>query len=156
MTSPAADPRPIAIASDHAGLAAKLRLKSVLAMQGRSVRDFGTDGEESVDYPDFGRLVAEAVRRGESGVGLLLCGSGLGMSYVANRVAGIRAALCWSVEVARLAREHNNANILVLPGRAATIDPLEDILAVFLETAFPDEGRHGRRIAKIDPGVAGA
>lgn len=140
----------IAIGCDHAAFAAKERLKSFLQMRGRKVVDFGTDSEDSMDYPDVARPLAEAVAAGTYKQGLLLCGTGLGMSYAANRVPGVRAALCWSVEAASLARSHNDANILVLPGRADTLDPLEEILASWLETPFSDEERHSRRIDKIE------
>ena len=155
-------PRPsLAIGCDHAGFSAKERLESWLTVQGYEIRDLGCDSEESVDYPDYGHAVAEAVVHGRADLGLLLCGTGLGMCYVANRHLGIRASVCWSIEVARLAREHNDANILILPGRVATIDPLEEILAAWLETPFPGDLRHRRRILKIDdpssatPGAAG-
>lgn len=143
---------PIAVASDHAGVAVRQRLMKWVTEHGGAVRDFGPPDETSVDYPDFAAPVAEAVARGDVPYGLLLCGTGLGMSYAANRHPGIRAALCWSVETAKLAKEHNDANILVLPARAATLDPLEDILAAFLATRFSDDPRHLRRIKKIDAG----
>jgi ribose 5-phosphate isomerase B len=140
----------IAIGSDHAAYQTKEELESWLIIQGYSVKDFGTDNENSCDYPDIAHKVTRAVASGEIPRGLLLCGTGLGMSYVANRQPGVRASLCWSVEVARLAREHNDANILVLPGRAQTMDALEDILAAWLETPFSGIDRHQRRIEKID------
>lgn len=141
----------IAIGCDHAAYDAKERIKAWLQMRGYSVEDFGTDSIESMDYPDVAHPLAEAVAAGNFSRGLLLCGSGLGMSYTANRTPGVRAALCWSAESASLARSHNNANVLVLPGRVETIDPLEDILLAWLETPFSGESRHERRIEKIEP-----
>jgi ribose 5-phosphate isomerase B len=140
----------LAAASDHTAVDIRRRLTARLAEGGWSVTDHGPADETSVDYPGYAARVADAVAAGQSAAGLLLCGTGLGMSYAANRRRGVRAALCWSVETARLAREHNDANILVLPARARTLDPLEDIADAFFSTAFPGEPRHQRRIAQID------
>lgn len=140
----------IAIGCDHAAYEVKERLKSVLQSRGLDVKDFGVDSPDSSDYPDIARPLAEAVAAGEMERGVLLCGTGLGMSYTANRVPGVRAALCWSVETAVLAREHNDANILVLPGRADTMDSLEAILDAWIETSFSGVDRHQRRIDKIE------
>ncbi|HET9276262.1 MAG TPA: RpiB/LacA/LacB family sugar-phosphate isomerase, partial [Gemmatimonadales bacterium] len=107
----------IPVAADHAGFALKQRVMRELAERGYDPLDLGTDSAESVDYPDFAHAVAERVSRGENGRGVLLCGTGLGMSYAANRHAGVRAAVAWTPEIARLAREHNDANVLVLPAR---------------------------------------
>jgi ribose 5-phosphate isomerase B len=111
--------------------------------------DLGTTGTESVDYPDFAHEVAGRVERHEAGRGILLCGTGLGMSYAANRHHGVRAAVAWSPEIARLAREHNDANVLVLPSRFVSEDEGVEILKAWLTTEFAG-GRHRRRVAKID------
>lgn len=151
MTENIRDKGTVAIGCDHAGYATKVRLKTALALIGAySICDFGVDAEDSVDYPDYARLVVEAVLSGKAIWGILSCGTGLGMSYAANRYPGIRAAVCWSAEVARLARDHNDANILIVPGRAATLDPAEEILAAWLETSFSGDTRHLRRIRKLD------
>ncbi|MCX7934320.1 MAG: ribose 5-phosphate isomerase B [Planctomycetota bacterium] len=151
MTANIANKGIVAIGCDHAGYAVKVRLKTALALVGAyTICDFGVDSEDSADYPDYARLVVEAVRNGRAGWGILSCGTGLGMSYAANRYPGIRAAVCWSAEVARLARDHNDANILIVPGRVATLDPAEEILAAWLETSFSGETRHLRRIRKLD------
>ncbi len=140
----------IAIGSDHAAFPVKEKLKEVLEGLGYKVKDFGVNSPDSCDYPDIAIPLAKAVQGGKCDRGVLLCGTGLGMSYAANRFSGIRAALCWSREVAKLAREHNDSNILVLSGRHATIDPLEEILKAWLETPFSGDERHSRRIRKIE------
>ncbi len=140
----------IAIGADHGGFARKEDLKKVLIEKGYEVEDFGVNSTDSVDYPDVAHPLAEAIASGKYSRGILLCGTGLGVSYSANRHKGVRAALCWSKEVAALAREHNNSNILVLSGRHATIDPLEDIMLTWLEEPFPGDARHQRRIEKIE------
>ena len=142
-------PELIPIGSDHAGVELKARLIEELRALGYEPLDLGTTGTESVDYPDFAHAVAERVERREAGRGVLLCGTGLGMSYAANRHPGVRAAVAWSPEVARLAREHNDANVLVLPARFVSADEGVEILRTWLDTAFAG-GRHSRRIAKID------
>jgi ribose 5-phosphate isomerase B len=142
-------PESIAIASDHAGFELKERLARRLRAMGFEVRDLGPVSGEPSDYPDYGRPVAKLVGSGLVRRGLLLCGTGLGMSYVANRVRGVRAAVAWSVEVAELSRRHNDANILVLPARFLSGDDAERILDVWLNTAF-EGGRHERRVTKID------
>ncbi len=139
----------IGIGSDHAAFPVKEELKRLLGLRGLEVVDFGTGSAESCDYPDIARPLAEAVSSGRLVRGVLLCGSGLGMSYAANKLPGVRAALCWSAEAARLSREHNDANILVLPGRIATLDPLPEIMQAWLDTDFSQDERHSRRIAKI-------
>lgn len=139
----------IAIGSDHAGFLLKERLKSRLAALGHEVADFGTSSEAPVDYPLFIRPVAEAVALGEYDRGIVLGGSGNGEAIVANRVRGVRCSLCWSEESARLARAHNDANVLSL-GERLIPGPLADtILDVWLATPF-EGGRHARRIALID------
>lgn len=143
-------PETIPIGSDHAGFQLKERLKEELRRLGYGVEDVGTDSAASVDYPDYAHPVAERVEQGAARRGVLLCGTGLGMSYAANRHAGVRAALAWSPEIARLAREHNDANVLVLPARFLSEDEGVAILRTWLETPF-EGGRHGRRVEKIEP-----
>lgn len=143
-------PQTIAIGSDHAAFPVKEKLKTILAQLGYKVKDFGVTTPDSCDYPDVAIPLVKEVQEKECDRGILLCGTGLGMSYVANRFPGIRAALCWSCEVAKLAREHNDSNILVLSGRHATIDPLEEIMKAWLGTPFSNDERHQRRINKIE------
>lgn len=140
----------IAIGSDHGGFGRKEDLRKLLLEKGYDVEDFGVSSEDSMDYPDVAHPLADAVASGKCARGVLLCGTGLGVSYAANRHKGVRAALCWSKEVAALAREHNDSNILVLSGRHATIDPLEEILLTWLDEPFPGDERHQRRIDKIE------
>ena len=139
----------IAIGSDHAGFRYKETIKELLADLGHVVTDFGTHSEESVDYPLFIRPVAEAVARGEFERGIVLGGSGNGEAITANRVKGVRCALCWNVESARLARQHNNANVLSLGERTMTSETALQIVRVWLDTPF-EGGRHQRRIELID------
>ncbi|HLB01663.1 MAG TPA: ribose 5-phosphate isomerase B [Nitrospiria bacterium] len=138
----------LAIASDHAGLKLKNRVIDLLKQKGIEVKDFGTENNESVDYPDFGMQVAEAVSRGQMERGILLCGSGIGMSIVANKYRRVRAALCYDIQTARLSREHNDANILVMGGRVLDEPKALEIVKTWLETEF-EGGRHARRIKKI-------
>lgn len=140
----------IPIGADHAGFQLKERLKRELADLGYEVQDVGTDSSASVDYPDFAHQVAGRVERGEASRGVLLCGTGLGMSYAANRHPGVRAAVAWSPEIARLAREHNDANVLVLPSRFLGEEESVEILKTWLTTPF-EGGRHVRRVEKIEP-----
>ncbi len=140
----------IAVGSDHAAAPVKDELVRHLKKRGWDVTDFTVLVDGRADYPVAGRKVAEAVAKGEFPKGMLLCGTGLGMSYVANRVKGVRAALCTSVEFAKLAREHNDANILVMPGRASSVDPQEAVLDAWLDTPFSGDERHAKRIAMID------
>ncbi|MCK5408607.1 MAG: ribose 5-phosphate isomerase B [Candidatus Krumholzibacteria bacterium] len=139
----------IAIGTDHAGFEYKEQIKRYLQDQGHEVRDFGTDSTESVDYPLFIRPVAEAVASGEYERGIVLGGSGNGEAMVANRVSGVRCALCWSADTAKLAREHNNANMISLGQRLMSIETAIEIVRIWLETPF-EGGRHERRIAQID------
>lgn len=139
----------IGIGSDHAGFRYKELIRARLTAEGNDVVDFGTYSTESVDYPLFIRPVAEAVARGEVERGIVLGGSGNGEAIVANRVRGIRCALCWSVESARLAREHNDANMISLGERLTTEETALAIVDVWLSTPFAG-GRHARRIAEID------
>ena len=139
----------IAIGADHAGFALKERLRERLAAAGHELTDFGTHSEESTDYPDYAQRVAAAVAAGEAGRGLLVCGSGIGMAMAANRVRGVRAAAINDLFSARLAREHNDANVLALGSRIVAPALAEAILDLFLETAFAG-GRHERRVKKMD------
>ncbi|HEX7121590.1 MAG TPA: ribose 5-phosphate isomerase B [Gemmatimonadaceae bacterium] len=146
-TSPMADVIPIA--ADHAGFELKERLRERLRAAGYEVRDLGTDSPASTDYPDFAHPVAKMVSEGIVQRGVLLCGTGLGMSYVANRYPNVRAAVVWSPEIAELSRKHNDANVLVLPARFLSEEDAGRILDVWLETDF-EGGRHERRVGKID------
>jgi ribose 5-phosphate isomerase B len=138
----------IAFAADHRGYPLKEYLKGVAAELGHDVADFGTDCEESCDYVDFGRKAAEAVARGEAERGVLVCATGLGMSMAANKVPGVRAALCWTVYMARLTRAHNDANVLVFSGDQTGFQYAREMLTAWLETPF-EGGRHARRVDKI-------
>ena len=139
----------IAIGSDHAGFRYKEQIRDLLEELGHSVTDFGTHSEEPVDYPRFIRPVAEAVGRKEFERGIVLGGSGNGEAIVANRVKGIRCALCWNEESARLARQHNDANMLSLGQRMVPIELALQIVRIWLETPF-EGGRHQHRIDLID------
>ncbi|MCC6451914.1 MAG: ribose 5-phosphate isomerase B [Acidobacteria bacterium] len=138
----------IAIAADHAGFEEKEKLKSELDSLGVEYTDMGTDSEASVDYPDFARKVAEAVAKGEYERGILLCGSGAGMAIAANKVPGIRSAVAWNEEIARLSREHNNTNVLALAARFTADYEIKNIVKAWLDAEF-DAGRHERRVEKI-------
>jgi len=142
-------PERIPIGADHAGFELKERLVKELEALGYEPEDVGTHSTASTDYPDYAHRVADQVARGEVQRGVLLCGTGLGMSYAANRHHGVRAAVAWNPEIAKLSREHNDANVLVLPARFLTQGQSVDILRAWLETPF-DGGRHSRRIAKIE------
>ena len=141
----------IAIGSDHAGFQYKEKIRDFLKGLGHSVTDFGTHSEQPVDYPLFIRPVAEAVARGEFERGIVLGGSGNGEAIVANRIRGIRCALCWNEESARLGRQHNNANVISLGQRMISIESALDIVRIWLETPF-EGGRHQHRIDLIDIG----
>lgn len=138
----------IAVGADHAGWSLKEPLVAFLIERGWDVEDFGTFGEESVDYPDYALKVSEAVARGDVDRGLLLCGSGQGMCMAANKVGGVRAALAHDVVSARLAREHNDANVLTMGGRFVAEPLAEEVLITFLSTEFLG-GRHNRRVEKM-------
>jgi ribose 5-phosphate isomerase B len=140
----------LAFASDHGGLRLKDHLVGLARSWGLAVEDLGTDSEASVDYPDFAALVAEGVADGRFACGVLVCGTGLGMSMKANRTRGVRAAVCTSGYMARMARAHNDSNLLCLGERVIGPGEAEDILRTFLETKF-EQGRHTRRIGKLDP-----
>ncbi len=139
----------IAIASDHAGFRYKERVTTRLRERGHEITDFGTDSSDPVDYPRFVGAAARAVATGECDRGIVLGGSGNGEAMVANRYRGVRCALCWSVESARLARSHNDANVLALGERLLTEDLALQIVDIWLETEF-EGGRHQRRIEQID------
>ena len=139
----------IPIAADHAGFEMKQKLERVLKDMGYEIQDLGADSEVSSDYPDFAHPLAKEISDGEAKRGVLLCGTGLGMSYVANRYPHVRAAVVWSPEIAEMARRHNDANVLVLPARYLSDGDAEQILRTFLETPF-EGGRHERRVDKIE------
>lgn len=138
----------IAIGCDHAGYEYKASIVRMLKQKGYEVKDFGTNGPDSVDYPDFAHPVAATVESGKATLGVLICGSGNGVSMTANKHQGIRAALCWKVEIAALARQHNNANIICLPARFVSLRLARKMVETFLETPF-EGGRHERRVGKI-------
>ena len=142
-------PETILIASDHAGFALKQQLAARLRALGYETEDLGPSSDASVDYPDFAHALAERVSAGEAARGVLLCGTGLGMSYAANRHPHVRAAVAWEPEIASLAREHNDANVLVLPARFVDEAKGIAILQAWLDTPFAG-GRHARRIEKIE------
>jgi ribose 5-phosphate isomerase B len=139
----------IPIAADHAGFEMKEQLEERLKARGYEVKDLGTDSPASTDYADFAHPLADMVSRGDVKRGVLLCGTGLGMAYAANRHPHVRAAVVWTPEIAELARKHNDANVLVLPSRFLSPEEAEKILDVFLSTDF-EGGRHVRRVEKIE------
>ena len=138
----------IAIGADHAGFAAKEEIKTVIKALGHAVVDEGTSGETSVDYPDFAEKVARAVASGEADKGVLICGTGIGMSIAANKVEGIRAALISDEKTAALSRQHNNANVFCAGSRVTPVVKIAEALKVWLQTPF-EGGRHENRVAKI-------
>lgn len=138
----------LAIGADHAGYNCKQNLLAWLSFQGYSLRDFGTNSANSVDYPDFAHPVALAVEEAEAHLGILICGSGNGVAMAANKHPNIRAALCWNEETAALARQHNHANVLCLGARLLEDTLIEKIVHTFLTTK-PEVGRHLRRVQKI-------
>lgn len=144
--------RTLAIASDHAGFALKEQLKLALEQMGQRFEDLGTRDERSCDYPDFAHAVARGVAEGRFALGVLVCGTGLGMSMAANRHAGVRAALCTESFAARMARAHNDANVLCLGSRVVGAGVAQEILRAFLEGRF-EGGRHAGRVAKLEPGA---
>ena len=139
----------IALASDHAGYAEKERLKPLLTELGVEFEDLGTGSEASVDYPDYARKVAQQVAQGRADQGLLVCGSGTGMAITANKVAGVRAAVAWSEETARLAREHNDANVLAIGARTTPPDQIPSIVKAWFAANFQG-GHHAGRVKKIE------
>ncbi|MDD2513231.1 MAG: ribose 5-phosphate isomerase B [Proteiniphilum sp.] len=143
--------KPIGLASDHAGFAAKQYIIRVLEEKGIPYRDFGAYSEESSDYADFAHPLALAVEKGECYPGIAICGTGIGISMAMNKHQGIRCALCWNKEIASLSRAHNDANVLSFPGRFLSEEEIYEILVTFLNTPF-EGGRHERRIRKIPCG----
>mgnify|MGYP001265310669 CR=1 FL=1 len=139
----------ITIASDHAGFKLKNALKTEILNMGFQVLDCGTNSEDSVDYPDFAKLAVNNILKKKSDIAVIICGSGIGMSITANRFKGIRAALCKNAKEAKLARQHNNANILALAGRQIDVDEAKNCFKIFINTSF-EGGRHKRRVEKID------
>lgn len=139
----------VALAADHAGFELKNLLRDELKASGYPVVDLGTNGPESVDYPDFGRRLAEQVAGGQARFGIAVCGSGIGISIAANRVPGCRAALVHDALTARLARDHNDANVLAMGARVIGVDTAKDCAKIFLETPFSGGERHARRVAKL-------
>lgn len=139
---------PVAIGCDHAGYSYKDAIKSHLEAAGWQVLDFGTNGPDSVDYPDFAHPTALSVETSESAFGILICGSANGVAITANKHAGIRAGLCWNNEVAKLVRQHNNANIICLPARFLKVEEAIQLVDTFIATEF-EGGRHATRVNKI-------
>jgi ribose 5-phosphate isomerase B len=139
----------IGIGADHAGYQYKEQIKRFLTEHGEEVQDFGTDSEAAVDYPAIMRQVAVAVAQGDCDRGIVLGGSGNGEAIVANRVRGVRCAVCWSAETAKLAREHNDANVISMGQRLISLETALEIVRIWLETPF-EGGRHARRIQQID------
>ena len=139
---------PVGLCSDHAGFSLKSTIIAYLASRGIETVDFGTSSENSCDYPDFAHPCAQAVESGQCYPGIAMCGSGNGIAMTLNKHQGVRAAICWTVELARLARQHNDANILILPARFIPEELALEIVAAFLETPF-EGGRHLNRINKI-------
>ncbi|MBS1946843.1 MAG: ribose 5-phosphate isomerase B [Bacteroidetes bacterium] len=140
--------KPIAIGSDHAGFEYKKELALWLSGKGYQVKDFGVDENKSADYPDYAHPVAESVEQGEAAFGILLCGSANGVCMTANKHQHIRAALCWETEVAKLVRQHNNANIICLPARFIALEFAKSLVEIFMNTSF-EGGRHEKRIEKM-------
>ena len=138
----------IAIGADHAGYLMKEHIKKELEGRGYEVTDYGTHSENSVDYPDFAHPVAESIDKGEIRLAVVMCGSGNGVNMTVNKYRSVRSALCWNKEIARLARLHNDSNVLALPARFISFEEGSDILEAFLNTTF-EGGRHSRRVEKI-------
>lgn len=138
----------IALAADHAGFQEKEKIKTTLDELGVEYDDMGTNSNQTVDYPDFARMVGEAVACGDYEQGLLVCGSGTGMAMAANKVRGVRAAVAWNEDIARLARQHNNANVLAIGSRTTLEGEIPNIVKAWFETDF-EGGRHERRVEKI-------
>lgn len=140
--------KPVAIGADHAGFEFKTVLIDLLENKGIKVKDFGTDNTDSVDYPDFAHPVAEAVESGKASWGILVCGSANGVAITANKHQEIRAAICWNQDIAILSRQHNNANIICIPARFVPMPEAEEMVNLFLATAF-EGGRHQTRVNKM-------
>lgn len=139
---------PVAIGADHAGFEYKTLIADLLQTKGFQIKDFGAYSTDSVDYPDFAHPVANAVESGEAACGILICGSANGVAITANKHQGVRAAICWQSDLAKLAREHNNANIICIPARFVSTLVAEEMVNIFLATAF-EGGRHQNRVQKI-------
>ena len=140
----------IIISNDHAGVKLKNKVKDYLESKGYNLKDFGNNDGESVDYPDIIHPLAKEISENNENKGIIMCGTGNGVSMVANKYEGVRAGLCWSKDIAELIRKHNNANVLSLPARFLSIKDALEIVKVFLETDFEEGGRHERRVNKID------
>ena len=140
--------KPIAVGADHAGYEYKTVIVDLLKNKGLEVKDFGTCSTDSVDYPDFAHPVATAIENGEANLGILICGSGNGVAITANKHQGIRAAICWNKDIARLSRQHNNANILCIPSRFVPTPEAEEMVNIFLSAPF-EGGRHEKRVEKM-------
>ena len=140
--------RPLVIASDHAGYPMKLKIKEYLVSKGYDLMDLGAESDTPSDYPDYGHPLAEMVESGDYTMGISLCGSGNGINMTTNKHQGIRGALCWNEEIAKLARRHNDANICSIPARFVDFETAKKIVDAFLESEF-EGGRHGERIRKI-------
>ena len=138
----------IAIGNDHAGPEYKKAIVAMLLAKGHEVSNYGTDSDDSVDYPDFGHAVASDVSAGTADFGIVICGSGNGIAMSANKHAKVRAALCWTREIAELARQHNDANIISIPARFTSVHQAVDMVATFIATGF-EGGRHANRVNKI-------
>lgn len=138
----------IAIGSDHAGFDYKQKIVEFLNAKGYEVQDFGTFSTDSVDFPDFAHPTAEAVEKGNADFGILLCGSGQGVNITANKHPGVRSALCWNTDVAKLTRQHNNSNVISLPARFVAYEYALQMIEIFLSTEF-EGGRHAQRVGKI-------
>ena len=140
----------ILVSNDHAGVQLKNEVKSFLEEKGYVVENLGDNSGESVDYPDIIHPLAQQISENKDKKGIIMCGTGNGVSMVANKYEGVRAGLCWSKEIAELIRKHNDANVLSLPARFISTKEALEIVQVFLETDFEDGGRHERRVEKID------
>ena len=140
----------IIISNDHAGVELKNKVKKYLEAKGHKLKDFGNNDGESVDYPDIIHPLVKEISENKDSKGIIMCGTGNGVSMVANKYKGVRAGLCWSKEIAELIRKHNNANVLSLPARFISTENALEIVKVFLETDFEEGGRHERRVGKID------
>lgn len=140
--------KPIGLASDHAGYPMKKYIISLFDEQGIRYTDYGTYSEESVDYPDFAHKLGNAIDNGDCDFGIAVCGTGNGINMALNKHRSVRSALCWNADIARLAREHNNANVLTLPGRIVTQKEAYDMITIFFNTEF-EGGRHQKRVDKI-------
>ena len=140
--------KPVAVGADHAGFEFKSMIVEMLQSKGFSVKDCGAQNKDSVDYPDFAHPVASAVEAGEAACGVLICGTGNGVAITANKHQNIRAGLCWNNEVASLIRQHNNANVICIPARFVSPPTAEEMVNIFLATAF-EGGRHEKRVEKM-------